>query len=128
MSVEASNVSQSPPPVPPPVPPTIPGPMISRDAPGATAALVLGIISVVFNIPIVGLILALIGLSKARNAKAMCDANPGCYSNAGVAQAGMILSIIGIVLGSISTLCGCGYFAFVGLAIMGAASGAGSGP
>ena len=35
------------------LPPTIPGPMISREAPGATASLVLGIISVVFNIPLV---------------------------------------------------------------------------
>ncbi len=110
------------------LPPTVPGPMISREAPGATASLVLGIISVVFNIPIVGLILALIGLSKARHAKALCDANPGYFNNAGVAQAGMILSIIGIVLGAISTLCGCGYFAMIGMAIMGAAGAAGSHP
>ena len=111
------------------LPPTIPGPMISREAPGATASLVLGIISVVFNIPLVGLILALVGLSKARSAKALCDAHPGMFSNAGVAQAGMILSIIGICLGGISTLCGCGYFAIIIMALRGAAgAGGGAGP
>lgn len=109
------------------MPPTIPGPMVSREAPGATASLVLGIISVVFNIPVVGLILALVGLSKARHARALCDANPGYFSNAGVAQAGMILSIIGICLGGLSTLCGCGYFAIIIAALMGAAGAAGSG-
>lgn len=103
----------------------MPGPMVSRDVPGATAALVLGIITVVVNIPVAGLIMAIIGLSKARAAKAMCDARPGYYTNAGVVQAGMILCIIGIVLGSISTLCGCGYFAFLLLMLMGIAAGAG---
>ena len=69
------------------------------------------------------MILALVGLSKARSAKALCDAHPGMFSNAGVAQAGMILSIIGICLGGISTLCGCGYFAIIIMALMGAAGG-----
>jgi hypothetical protein len=108
------------------MPPTIPGPMVTREVPGATASLVLGIIPIVINIPVVGLILALIGLSKARVAKAMCDARPGYYTNAGVAQAGMILCIIGTVLGGLSTLCGCGYFAFIGLMLVGAAAGGGA--
>jgi hypothetical protein len=49
------------------------------------------------------------------------------FNNAGVAQAGMILSIIGICLGGLSTLCGCGYFALIFFALMGAAGGAGAG-
>lgn len=96
----------------------MPGPMVSRDAPGATASLVLGIISIVFNMPVVALVLAIIGLMKARSARLLYDAHPGYYTNAGVAQAGMILSIIGICLGALSTLCGCGYFGMIALALM----------
>jgi hypothetical protein len=88
---------------------------------------VLGIISIVFNAPVVELILAIIGLLKARSAKALCEAHPGFYQNAGIAQAGFVCSIIGICLGGISTLCGCGYFAVIVLAIFGAAAGAGAG-
>ena len=118
------------PPMPPeqPMPPTVPGPMVSREVPGATASLVLGILTLVVNLPIAGLIMALIGLSKARAAKALCDANPGFFTNAGVAQAGMILCIIGTCLGAISTLCGCGYFIFFAFMIAGAATGAGHHP
>lgn len=118
------------PPVPPDyqMPPTIPGPMVSREVPGATVSLVLGILTLVVNLPIAGLIMALIGLSKARAAKALCDAHPGFYTNAGVAQAGMILCIIGTCLGALSTLCGCGYFIAIAFAIAGAASGAGHHP
>lgn len=117
------------------IPPTIQGPMSSppatlRDVPGGTASLVLGIISIVLNIPVVGLILALIGLSKARAAKAMCDANPGYYQNAGVAQAGFVCSIIGICLGGLSKAVGCRYGSIVIIALFGAAAGGagGAGP
>jgi hypothetical protein len=113
----------------PQMPPTVPGSTASREVPGATAAMVLGIISIVMNVPVVALILSLIGLSKARAAKALCDAHPGYYTNAGIAQAGMVLCIIGICLGSLSTLCGCGYFAMIALALLsGAGAGAGAGP
>ena len=133
-------MSQMPPPPPPPeepwspgrppeqpMPPTIPGapqPMGPgpREAPGATAGLVLGICSIVFSWPIVGLILAWIGFIKSRDAKALCELNPGVYSNQGVAQAGYICSIIGICLGAFTTLCGCGYFAIVFMAIIGGAA------
>ena len=124
-------MSQMPPPppeqaMPPgqPMPPMIPGPMMQgpRDAPGATAGLVLGICSIVFSWPIVGLILAWIGFTKSRDAKALCELNPGVYSNYGVAQAGFICSIIGLCLGAFSTLCGCGYFAIVFMAIAGGAA------
>lgn len=93
----------------------------TREVPGATASLVLGIISIVFNAPIIGLILALIGFNYARSAKAICDAAPGMYNNAGVAQAGYVCCIIGLILGAISSLCGCGYFLLIVLALGGAA-------
>lgn len=124
-------MSQMPPPppeqaMPPeqPMPPMIPGSMMQgpRDAPGATAGLVLGICSIVFSWPIVGLILAWIGFTKSRDAKALCELNPGVYSNYGVAQAGFICSIIGLCLGAFFTLCGCGYFAIVFMAIAGGAA------
>jgi hypothetical protein len=97
------------------------------EAPGATAGLVLGIISVVFSMPVVGAVLAYIGFNKSKEAKAHCEMNPGMYSNAGVAQAGYIVSIVGLVLGGLSTLCGCGYFIIIVLAIGGAAA-SGGGP
>jgi hypothetical protein len=134
-------MSQMPPPPPDqswspgqPMPPTIPGtpgapgPMMQglREAPGATAGLVLGICSIVFSWPILGLILAWIGFIKSRDAKALCEQNPGVYSSHGVAQGGYICPIIGLCLGAFTTLCGCGYFALVVTAIIGgAAAGAG---
>jgi len=112
-------------PMPPrqPMPPTIPGVPGPQDAPGATAGLVLGICSIVFSWPILGLILAWIGFIKSRDAKALCELNPGVYSNYGIAQAGYICSIIGLCLGAFTTLCGCGYFAIVFMAIIGSAAG-----
>jgi len=96
------------------------------EAPGATAGLVLGILSIVFNAPIIGLILAFIGFNQSKQAKALCAANAGMYSNAGVAQAGYICSIIGLVLGSLSTLCTCGYL-IVAAGILGIGAGAAGG-
>src|SRR5688572_268658 len=114
------------------MPPTNQGPMFNQgysgnpqEAPGATASMVMGIITIVFNIPIVGLIVAYIGFQKANEARALIAQNPGMYTNAGVAQAGYILCIIGMCLGAISTLCGCGYFILIAAAIVGGASGAG---
>lgn len=110
-------------------PPMSPGPMhpYQQEAPGATTGMVLGIISIVFNVPIVGLILAYIGFQKSREAKALIEMNPSMFSNAGTAQAGYILSIIGMCLGGLSTLCGCGYFIIIAIAIIGGAAGAGAG-
>jgi hypothetical protein len=96
-----------------------------NEAPGATAGLVLGICSIVMSWPLVGLILGFIGLMKSKEAKAICDAHPGYYSNSGIAQAGYICSIIGLCLSGLSSFCVCGYFALVFLAIIGAGA---SGP
>lgn len=82
-------------------PPTGPQAAPIHEAPGATAGLTLGILSIVFGAPIVGLTLGIIGYYKSQQAKAYCDAYPGLCSNAGVAQGGYVCSIIGIVLGSI---------------------------
>jgi hypothetical protein len=105
----------------PQVPPQPAGP--TREAPGATAGLVLGILSIAMSGPIIGLILGILGYTKSSRAKAICDANPGMYNNGGIAQAGYICSIIGIIVGSVTSLCGCGYFAIVLLALFGAAAG-----
>lgn len=100
-------------------PPMQPHGFAPREAPGATAGLVLGICSLVFNFPLVGLILAWLGFVKSKSAKLLCESNPGVYSNAGVATAGYVVSIIGLILGGLGTLCGCGYIIFVVLAIAG---------
>ncbi|UCD76273.1 MAG: hypothetical protein JSV91_04980 [Phycisphaerales bacterium] len=92
------------------------------DAPGATAGLVLGILSLVFSGPLVGLILAWIGFIKSRDAKTLCEADPTRYGNAGIAQAGYVCSIIGLCLGALTTCCMCGYFIIVALAISGGAA------
>lgn len=97
------------------------------EAPGATGGLVLGILSIVFVVPLLGLIMPLIGLTMARSAKAMVEHNPGAYSNGGVATAGYVCCIVGLVLNGLSSLCGCGYFIFVILAIGGAAASGGGG-
>ncbi len=55
-----------------------------QEAQGATTGLVLGILSIVFVIPLLGLIMPFIGLGMSRSAKAVVDANPGAYSNGGL--------------------------------------------
>ncbi len=110
-----------------PTPPQAPGPISPLpELPGATAGLVLGICSIVFSAPIVGLILGFLGLQKSRAAKQTAAMNPGIYANAGIAQAGYVCSIIGLILGAIVTLCGCGYFIFAIIFAVGMA-GAGAG-
>jgi hypothetical protein len=74
--------------------------------------------------PIIGLIFGWIVLSKSKEARAAIAVNPGYYSGDGVAQAGYVCSIVGLCISAISTLCGCGYFAFVILMILSAAAGA----
>ena len=84
------------------------------ELPGATAGLVLGICSIVFTIPLVSLLLAFLGLMKAKEAREVAELNPGLYANAGVAQAGYVCSIIGLILGVLSVLsCCCGGILFL---------------
>lgn len=72
--------------------------------PNATAALVLGILSIVFGCLFVGLILGIIGLVLSKKGKEVYRENPTGYSGYGALNAGRILSIIGIVLGGLYTL------------------------
>ncbi len=109
---------QAPPPGPPMAPPELPG---------ATAGLVLGICSIVFSGPIIGLILGFIGFQKARGAKQVAEINPGIYSNAGVAQAGYVCSIIGLILGGITTLFGCVSIVILAILAVGVAGAAAQG-
>ena len=96
------------------------------ELPGATAGLVLGICSIVFTIPLVSLLLAFLGLMKSKEAREFAELNPGLYANAGVAQAGYVCSIIGLILGALSVLsCCCGGVLF--LFMMGAAGAAAQG-
>ncbi len=105
-----------------PTPPQAPGPIGPLpELPGATAGLVLGICSIVFSGPIIGLILGFLGFQKSREAKQTAAMNPGIYANAGIAQAGYVCSIIGLILGGIMTLCGCANFIFFILLLAGAA-------
>lgn len=114
-------------PPPPPAPPHEPQQYGSGpEAPGATAGLVLGILSIVFSGPVIGLILGLIGLSKSRDAKAFCEQHPDSPS-VGVAQAGYVCSIIGTCLSALTTLCACGYFIIIIFALGAGAAGAGAG-
>lgn len=103
-------------------------PVARVDAPGASAALVFGILSIVISGPIIGLILGWIGLNKAKEVRALIAANPGYYSGDGTAQAGYICSIVGMCISGLSTFCLCGYLAFVVLMIFGAAAGSAGGP
>ena len=72
--------------------------------PNATAALVLGIISIVGAFCYgIGIILGIIGLVLANKDKKLIDANPDTFSQGSVSnlRAGRICSIIGIVVGAI---------------------------
>lgn len=109
-----------------PSPPQDPGSQpYPQEAPGATAGLVLGVCSIVFSMPIVGLMLGFIGLLKSKEARGYTQSNPAAFNNAGVAQAGFVCSIIGLVLGCFTTLCGSLYILAIIAAIAGAAAGDG---
>ena len=92
------------------------------ELPGATAGLVLGICSIVFSGPLIGVLLGFLGLMKSKEARQFAETYPGYYANAGVAQAGYVCSIIGLILGAFTTLCGCGYAVVVIIILMGAAA------
>jgi len=94
-----------------------------QDAPGATPGLILGIVSIVFPVPIIGLILAWLGFSNGRTAARMCRTSPTVYHNGGVATAAIVVTAIGLGINLLSTFTCCGYLAFVGILIGGEAAG-----
>lgn len=72
--------------------------------PNANATLVLGILSIVFGCAIAGFVLGIIGLAISKDGKRLYDADPEKYYGYGNLQAGRVLSIIGVVIGSFSVL------------------------
>lgn len=78
----------------------------SMEAPGATAGMVLGILSIIlaFSCSLAGLVVGIIGMQKSRQAKMYIERNPGQYVNASNANVGHICSLIGLILSIVFTL------------------------
>lgn len=76
-------------------------PQTKQQLPNASAALVLGILSIVTGCVFIGLVLGIIGLVISSKDKKMYDQNPQAYDGYGSLNAGRILSIIGIVIGGL---------------------------
>ena len=76
-------------------------PQTKQQLPNASAALVLGILSIVTGCVFIGLVLGIIGLVISSKDKRMYDQNPQAYDGYGSLNAGRILSIIGIVIGGL---------------------------
>lgn len=72
--------------------------------PNATAILVLGICSIVFGCVLVGLVCGIIGLVLSSKSLRLYKEDPNKYEGYGTVNAGRIMSIIGVVLGSLYTL------------------------
>lgn len=72
--------------------------------PNATAVLVLGICSILLGCFLVGFICGIIGLAMAKYPMGLYRQNPQIYVNYGTLNAGRILSIIGVILGSVSVI------------------------
>jgi hypothetical protein len=70
--------------------------------PNATATLILGILSIVIGCGSIGLILGIIGLVISKEGKQLYDKDPDAYIGYSNLNAGRILCIIGIILGSIA--------------------------
>ena len=86
--------------------------------PNASAVLVLGILSIVVGCLTLGLILGIIGLALSKEGRIAYAQNPDGYSGYGMLNAGRVLCIIGIVLGSLSIV-----YAIIALSIGGAVLG-----
>ncbi|MBL0184010.1 MAG: DUF4190 domain-containing protein [Chitinophagaceae bacterium] len=99
-----------------------PGNQPPANLPNATAALVLGIISIVgaFCYGVVGIICGIIGLVLANKDRKLYQATPELYSSSSYSSsnAGRICSIIGLVLGGIFFLIMIIYFILFGALFM----------
>lgn len=89
-----------------------------KTVPNAIAVLVLGICSLVFGCLFIGLICGIIGLVLANKGIAVFYGTPEAYTGYSMLHAGKIMSIIGIVLGSLYVI----YYVIV-ILIIGAAGG-----
>ena len=75
--------------------------------PGAVASMVLGIVSLVLScscIPLVGIIIGAMGLSKAKKSFTLDEQYPDYYSGRGFATTGKITSLVGLLLGIATTI------------------------
>lgn len=72
---------------------------VPEDLPNSTAILVLGILSIIFA-GLIGIILAIIALSMAKNARHAYEDYPGEYTEASYSRvnAGRICAIVGLCL------------------------------
>ena len=86
--------------------------------PNASAVLVLGILSILVGCVTLGLVLGIIGLVLSKEGRIAYADNPNGYSGYGMLNAGRVLSIIGIVLGSLSV-----FYVIFALAVGGAVLG-----
>lgn len=73
-----------------------------KQLPNATATLVLGICSILSGCLFIGLICGIVGLTISAKSKQLYLQNPTEYEGYGMLNAGRIMSVIGIVLGSLS--------------------------
>jgi len=81
--------------------------MIKERLPYSQSALILGIISIFTSCccgGFIGLIFGIFGLNNSRKAISLHFKNPEMYDGINNANTGRITSIIGIVIGSISTI------------------------
>lgn len=103
-------------------PPVVPGPYQPPSS-TPTTVLVLGILSIVLaGMPLVGLILGIIGLQRARGAAVELQSGRIHASQSGMVTAGRICSIVGTCLSGVSTVLICLYFTCIGTVIMGGAA------
>ena len=74
-------------------------------APGAVAALILGILALMLcSMPLVGLGLGIAAIVNGRRARRALAVQPDLYLHSGIGQAGLVCGIIGTVFSALSTL------------------------
>ena len=87
------------------MPPVFPSLGSKRILPNATATLVLGILSVLFSFTFIagllGAVLGIIGLSLSSDGVKMYRENPDYYEGYASLNAGRIMCIVGVVIGSL---------------------------
>ena len=78
---------------------------MKTNAPGATAALVCGILAIVLCwFPIAGLVLGIIAIVSANKAKRRASEDPDAFEQGGIRVAGFVCGIVGTALAGIYNL------------------------
>ena len=86
--------------------------------PGAVAALVCGILSIVLCwFPIAGLVLGIVAILQAGKARQHASADPDAFEQGGVRVGGFVCGIVGTVLSGIYNVYWIVFALFVGVAI-----------